>query len=179
MMGLRSLWCGVAAALVVIGMSGCENKAGTTAKAPAPAASFPPSLFLASAPADAKDIKDVKPTLKAGDKVAIMGRIGGGKEPFVNGRAMFTLVDKRVKACSDDPEDTCKTPWDYCCEAPEDLRANSATIQVLNSEGQPIKAGLDGVHGLKPLATITVVGTVANAEAGNLLVKAEGIYVAQ
>jgi hypothetical protein len=172
---MRLAMCVAVAGLVAVGA--CEQK---SAKAPTPvanAAAFPSSLFLASAPAETKDVKDVKPTLKAGDKVALAGRVGGVKEPFVAGRAMFNLVDKRVPACSDNPEDTCKTPWDYCCESSEDLMASSATVEVLGADGQTIKSGLEGVHGLKPLSRVVVVGTVATAEKGNLIVKAEGIWV--
>lgn len=172
---MRLVLCVALAGLATLGACGQKS-----AQAPAPvanAAAFPSSLFLASAPADVKDVKDVKPTLKAGDKISLCGRIGGGKEPFVAGRAMFSLVDKRMPACSDNPEDTCKTPWDYCCESAEDLMANSATVEVVGADGQMIKTGLEGVHGLKPLSRVVVVGTVASAEKGNLIVKAEGIWV--
>jgi hypothetical protein len=166
-------------AAVLAGAAGCDRKSEGTKTAATPAAALPASLFLAAAPADAKDVKDVKPTLKAGDRVVLAGRIGGSRAPFVEGRAMFTLVDHRLQTCADDPADTCTTPWDYCCEAPDVLNANMATVQVVNAEGQPLKAGLEGVHGLKPLARVTVVGTVTQAEKGNLLIKADGIYVAQ
>jgi hypothetical protein len=169
----------VAVGAALMGLVGCDDKPAATKTAAAPGVVLPASLFLAGAPADAKDIKDAKPTLKAGDKVVLAGRIGGSREPFVSGRAVFTLVDPRLKTCADDPADTCKTPWDYCCEAPEDLNANMATVQVVGAEGQPLKTGLDGVHGLKPLAKVTVVGTVAKADSKNLLVRAEGIFVAE
>jgi hypothetical protein len=176
---IGSVWCVAAALGLLFGATACEEKKAAAPAPTASAAAFAPSLFLTSAPLDVKEIKDVKPMLKQGDKVAIAGRIGGGKEPFVAGRAMFSLVDRRVRACSDDPEDKCTTPWDYCCEAPEDLVANSATVQVVGPEGQPVKAGLEGVHGLKPLSRVTVVGTVAQADKGVLVVKAEGIWVEQ
>ena len=164
---------------VMAGMIGCDRKPESPKTAAATGASLPASLFLTAAPADAKDVKDAKPSLKAGDKVVLTGRIGGSREPFVSGRAVFTLVDHRLKTCADDPDDTCKTPWDYCCEAPDDLNANMATVQVVNAEGQPIKAGLEGVNGLKPLAIVTVVGTVTQADKGNLLVSVDGIYAAK
>lgn len=163
----------------LFGLIGCDRKAESPKVAANPAVVLPAALFLAGAPADAKDIKDIKPSLKAGEKVVLSGRIGGSREPFVNGRAVFTLVDHRLKTCADDPDDTCKTPWDYCCEAPEDLNANMATVEVVSAEGQPLKTGLEGIHGLKPLSRVTVVGTVAQADSKNLLVKAEGIYVAE
>jgi hypothetical protein len=178
-MRMNMLFMAGIAATVVVGAPGCDRKSEGPKTAAAPAVGLPESLFLGAAPADAKDVKDAKPTLKAGDKVVLAGRIGGSRAPFVAGRAVFTLVDPRLPTCADDPADTCTTPWDYCCEAPEVLNANMATVQVVNAEGQPLKSGLEGVHGLKPLAKVTVVGTVTQADGKNLLVKADGIYVAQ
>jgi hypothetical protein len=166
-------------------MWACEKteeaaKSTGTGAAATPAAALPSGLFLVSAPGDAVAVKDVKAGLKPGDKVALVGRIGGSKEPFVDGRAMFTLVDGRVKACGeDDPDDQCPAPWDFCCEDKKDLRLNSATIRVLGPDGQPIKTGLKDVQGLKPLAKVTVVGTVAQAEAESFVVNATGMFVAK
>jgi len=154
-----------------------RTPSGGTPAAPAGGA-LPQGLFLATTPADAKDVKDAKPTLKAGDKVVLVGRIGGSDEPFVAERAMFTLVDRRLKACGEGAEkDSCKTPWDYCCEAREEITANSATVQVLGADGQPAKAELNGVSGLKPLAVVTVVGTVAKTKGENVVVNASGFFV--
>jgi hypothetical protein len=160
----------------------CEREAPPAANPPAKSAAvpaaLPSALFLAAAPADPKDIKDAKPALKAGDKVVLVGRIGGSVEPFVAERAIFTLVDRRMLACGEDsPDDTCPTPWDFCCEPRKDLTANSVTIQVVGPDAQPIKAELNGVRGLKPLATVTVVGVVTKAEGEGLVVSATQFYV--
>ena len=170
-------------AIALVGtLSGCDQGKPTTPVSSAGSSAMPAtlsaSLFLAAAPANPKDIKDAKPTLKAGDKVVLVGRIGGSDEPFVTERAIFTLVDRRLKACGEGTAmDSCKTPWDYCCEAREDITANSATVRVVGADGQPIKAELNGVKGLKPLATVTVVGTVATAEGENVVINVSGLYV--
>ena len=149
---------------------------GADSKADSP---FAPTLFLTAAPADAKDVKAAKSGLKAGDKVVLLGRIGGSEEPFVEERAMFTLVDQGLKYCGqDNKDDHCKTPWDYCCESADDIAANTATVQVVSADGKPLKTGLNGVRGLKPLAMVAVVGTVATAEGPNLVVNATGIHIA-
>ena len=59
-----------------------------------------------------------------------VGCIGGSKDPFVQGRAVFTIVDPTIincKAMGD--EEHCPTPWDYCCEPRENLKKNIATIE--------------------------------------------------
>src|SRR3954466_10961961 len=149
---LRILTAAVALA-VALAVPGCDRgkpaaSSTPTNAAPVPGA-LPQGLFLATAPADAKNVKDAKSSLKPGDKVVLVGRIGGSEEPFVEERAIFTLVDRRLKTCDEGTDmATCKTPWDYCCDAREDIPANSATVQVAGPDGQPVKAELNGVRGL-------------------------------
>jgi hypothetical protein len=170
----------LALAAALTATSGCgksEPAAKPSEKAPV-AVPLPENLFLTAAPKDAKDIKAAKVGLKAGDKIVIIGRIGGSEDPFVAGRAIFTLVDKSMKTCDEDsPMPGCKTPWDYCCDPREVITANSAVIQVVGPEGQPLKTSLNGIKGLKPQATVTVVGTVKQAEGQNVVINATGFYV--
>lgn len=168
-------------ALLALSVGSCDRKeasgstpANTNSAAPA---AIPAKAFLAAAPADAKPLKDVKATAKGGDKVVLVGRIGMGVEPFVKGRAVFTIVDLGVKHCGEEMKDTCPTPWDYCCEPSDVLAANSATIQFVNASGQPIHTELNGIHGLKPLAIVSVVGTVAEGNGNSLVIDADSLYV--
>lgn len=170
--------------VVALALTGCGDGKPSGQNAPvssnAMSANLPSGLFLAAAPTDAKDIKDTKAAAKSGENVVLVGRIGGSKEPFVAERAVFTLVDSRLKLCGENSaEDSCETPWDYCCDPRETITANTVTVQVVGSEGQPIKAELSGVKGLKPTAFVTVVGTVARAEGENFVVNATGLYVKQ
>jgi len=173
------------AAVLALSVGACDKKAPTSPPKPttttaAPAPALPANLFLTAAPADAKDVKDAKAAAKTGDTVVLTGRIGGSKEPFVPGRALFTLVDGHLPACGEtSKEDDCETPWDFCCEPRDTMTANTATVQVVGPEGQPLKTSLENVQGLKKLAKVTIVGKVAKAEPGNLLIEATGIYVTQ
>ena len=44
------------------------------------------------------------------DDVLIVGRIGGSSNPWIEGRAAFTIVDLSVKSCNDTLDDKCPTP---------------------------------------------------------------------
>lgn len=170
------------AVVPVLALAACDKPAASNApaKPAAPAAqsaAIPTALFLAEAPADAKEVKAAKAGAKVGDKVTLHGRIGGSVDPFVEGRAVFTLMDMELPPCNANPDDHCTTPWDYCCETAADIAASAATIQVAGADGMPIKAGLKGAGNLKELDEIIVVGKVAQAEAGKVLVvNADGIY---
>lgn len=161
-------------ALLCISIASCGKPATPP---PADARPIPADFFLASAPADAADVTAAKAAAKVGDQVSIRGRIGGTKKPFVEGRGMFTLVGEALPACSDNPDDHCKTPWDYCCETKADIAANSATIQLVDAAGAPLHADLNGQHGVKELSELIVIGTVAQADGPVFVVNATAAYI--
>jgi hypothetical protein len=173
------------ATLTLVALTACDKQESkpaapkpAAAGSPAPGATLPASLFLAAQPADAKPLEDAKKSAKAGDAVTLRGRIGGSEDPFVSGRAVFTLVGPGLKACSDNADDGCKTPWDYCCDTKEEIAAHSATIQVVDAAGAPLKLSVKGQNGLKELSDVIIVGKVAQAEGSVLVVNASGLYIA-
>jgi hypothetical protein len=147
---------------------------------PTTAPALPEGLFVTSAPADAKNIRDAKPAAKKKEVIVLRGRIGGSVNPFGENRAMFTLVDVRIPACGegDSKDDHCPTPHDMCCTPRSVLTANSATIQVVDEKGSLLKTSLKNVKGLIPLAEVTVKGTISQADGKAVLViNAAEIYV--
>jgi hypothetical protein len=133
------------------------------------------SYHAATAPANAKPVLEVRSSAAPGDEVVVKGRA----KDFVDGRAMVTLVDASLRACSDpgDPMgDACETPWDYCCIESDEVAASSATIEIRDASGV-LKHGLRGFHGLDHLDTVTVTGTVEKDEAGNMTVVAKNLHV--
>ncbi|HWL92098.1 MAG TPA: hypothetical protein VNT79_01065 [Phycisphaerae bacterium] len=140
---------------------------------------LPVGLFATVEPANAKSVEEVKSHAKVGDAVVLRGRIGGSVSPFVEGRALFTLVGNGLKACSDNPEDTCATPWDYCCETADEIAKHSATIQIVDLAGAPLKADLRGQHGIKELSEVVVVGKVVQAGERATIISATSIFAAK
>jgi hypothetical protein len=144
--------------------------------APAPGAGGPLAAFVApAAPGAAKSVLELRKSAAAGDEVSVVGRA----KDFVGGRAAFTLIDSSLRACSDegDPmEDSCETPWDYCCIDPQEVTAACATIEVRDAAGV-IKAPVQGVSGLDHLDTVYVNGVVEKDASGNLTVVAKSFHV--
>lgn len=143
------------------------------------AASLPTDFFLTKQPDGAKSVEEIKASAKAGDRVVIRGRIGGSKTPFVEGRAVFTLMGPGLKACSDNAEDKCKTPWDYCCETPESIAKHSAMIQVVDAAGNPLRVDFKGNNGLKELSEVVIEGSVKQATDKILVINATGLFIVQ
>jgi hypothetical protein len=143
-----------------------------------PSAGLPAGLILAAAPADARNVVDAKKEAKAGEEIVVQGKIGGQVKPFVEGRAIFQLVDSSLPTCSMNPGDNCETPWDYCCEPKDQIAAKSITVQVVGDDGKPLKVDLNGQGGLKPMAKVVVRGKVGERpDERTLTVRAEGIFV--
>jgi hypothetical protein len=170
------------AMVLVFLLSGCGG--GVTPQQPAapppPAATgpaLPESFILSAAPADAKDVSALKKDSKVGDEVVIRGQVGGSKAPIVEQRAIMTIVDMKLPACNVKPDDDCKTPWDFCCETPESLKANTASIQFSGTDGKPLRVDLRSVSGLNNLAVVVVKGKVVSREKDNLFINASGIYI--
>jgi hypothetical protein len=159
--------------------AGCDGGQKPEAAASAPGAeALPAGLIVTAAPADPKGVAEVRKTAADGDQVVVRGRIAGQEDPFTEGRAQFQLVDAGVKSCAEMEGDNCPTPWDMCCESPKDVAANSLTVQIVNSDGRPIKAELKGVGGMKPLSEVSVKGTLRKSADGKAFtVEAKELYV--
>lgn len=162
-----------AACAAVLLLSGCEKSATEeTSSNGASAASW----LLASAPADALPVGQVKADAAEGDRVIMLGRVGGQLKPISEGSPVFMVVDLQIPSCADmGDDDHCPTPWDYCCEPRDSLTANSATVQLVDAEG----AVLDTLVGasLEPLDEVIIVGTVGPRPTPEVLtIKATGVH---
>jgi hypothetical protein len=163
-------------ALATLLISGCGRDAQSAA--PSGAAVLPAALFVTTEPEGIQSVLEAKRDAREGDRVAVRGRIGGVREPFVSGRAVMTIMDMSLPTCADKPEDCCETPWDYCCETRADIVAHAATVQVSGENGAPLRADLKGAGGLAPLTEVVVVGRVGKTPSPTaFLVHAEAIYV--
>lgn len=157
-----------------------NSQSGASAPPKLTGVGLPAGLMTTGTVADATPVGKAKATAKQGDTVTVVGRIGGSRVPFNAGRAVFTIVDPSLKACSDISGDECKTPWDYCCEPSESLKANTATVEVVGADGRPLQFSVKGASGLQPLATVAVTGKVIEKnDQGVFLVRAEKISVKQ
>jgi len=172
---------GLTAVIMVAMAAGCDRSepaASSSGPHNTSSVTVPETLILASAPEGAQDLAAVKESAKPGDQVTIRGVIGGREEPLAENRAVFMLIDPSVTTCDRMPGDSCKTPWDACCEDPDLIKQKSATVQVVDAEGQPLKKGLSGVGGIAPNKPIIVKGVVREgSDAQNLVVDATGIHV--
>ena len=88
---------------------------------------------------------------------------------------LHQLVDHTLPDCTAlGGDDHCKTPWDYCCQSPEDMARGSATVEF-HSGDKPIAGTAQGFHGIDHLSEVVVAGTLEIDEHGNLRVVATSV----
>jgi hypothetical protein len=126
-------------------------------------------------PAGAKSVREARENVKDGDEVAIVGHIGGGSNPWVEGRAAFWIVDSSIKPCP--PGEGCKTPWDCCCVPKEDLLKAMATIKIIDDQGQTVPMDARKLLGVKESMTVVAHGRAKRDDKGNLTVLTDNLFV--
>ncbi len=158
--------------------AGCTQDEPTiteTTTAPAPAIDGS-QFILTEEPSEVATVIEAREKSEDGQDVVLVGRIGGSVNPWIKGRAAFSIVDQSLKACSDIPGDECKIPWDYCCET-QKLPTSMAFVKFVDDDGRPLKADARELLSLKELQTVVVRGKAKRDEAGNLTVLASGLFV--
>lgn len=153
---------------------GCgTSDVGQTAVAPQPSADGQ-QFVTTTEPADAVPVGTARESVQGEQEVALVGRIGGSAEPFVDGLAAFTIVDPKVPHCSAD--EGCPTPWDYCCTQ-DQVKDNIATVKVVDESGKPVAEDARQLLGVKELSTVVIQGKALRDDQGNLTVAATKVFV--
>ena len=132
--------------------------------------------LLTEEPVDVQEVTTARSSVQDQQTVAVVGRIGGSADPWVKGRAAFSIVDLSLTSCSDMPDHQCKVPWDYCCET-DKLAKATALVKIVDAQGRLLQADARQLLKLSELQTVVVRGTAQRDEAGNLTLLASGVFV--
>ena len=161
---------GLIVAVMLLVAAGCKDKG----QAEKPAIDGTPYL-LTSQPADPLEVRELLGQAKDGDEVMVIGRIGGELMPWVEGLAMFNLVDSSLVPCNEIPGDECPFPWDYCCDP--NVAASRTLVEIVDKKGSTVAEDARRLLGVTELQTIVVKGTARKDGDGNVTLIATGIFV--
>lgn len=131
-----------------------------------------PAYLLAEQPEGAVGVAAARRATE--EEITVIGRVGGSREPFVEGLAAFTIVDPEVPSCAG--EEGCPTPWDYCCQT-DRLKDNTAMVKIVGPRGKPVAADARALLGIRGLSVVVVRGDARRDDQGNLTVLGEKLYV--
>lgn len=154
---------------------GCSQDTKQAKPISAPTLNRSPFL-LSMEPQVATSVIKVRENASDGDDVVIVGRIGGSENPWIEGRAAFSIVDGSLKACSDIEGDNCPQPWDYCCETSK-LPNATALVKIIDDGGNLVTTDARELLEVKELSTVIVKGKAKRDDAGNLTVLANSVYI--
>jgi hypothetical protein len=158
-----------ALATLVCGLAACKGERQAPTTPPAAAAGLE-TFVLQAPPGQGLEVLAAKQAGNA-DKVVVQGRVAN----IVKGYAAFTLMDSKLPYCGEsNPEDKCKTPWDYCCEKPATRTQNAMVIELRDPSGKPIAT--PALPELRLLDVVTVVGKLTVDADGNAILAASGYY---
>jgi len=104
------------------------------------------------------------------DSAVVVGRVA----EMTKGFAAFRLVDAALDYCGQKRKDECATPWDYCCEAPDKIKAATISVQLVDANGKIVK--LDWGDDLRPCDLVALQGKVTKDEHGNVTVVATKFF---
>lgn len=165
--------------MVAVSVFGCADSTKMTPAVSSVKVDATPYL-LSTEPAGGLDVIAARESAKDEESIVVVGRVGGGLNPWVESLAAFQIVDPSILACSDEtPEGetcSCKTPWDYCCET-DKLPTAMALVRFEDEQGKVVAEDARKLFNVKELQTVVVKGIAKRDEVGNLTIIADGIYV--
>ena len=169
---IRQLVTGVIAATLLVSVCGLSSAQSTEAADKTTGKKY----LLEKQPEKSQDVVAVRKDAKDQQDVVVVGRIGGRKNPWVKDAAAFSIVDRSLTPCNEMEGDTCKTPWDYCCET--NLPKSTLLVMVYDADGKLVKKDARALLGLKELDTVVIEGKAKRDKAGNVTIVASKMYVA-
>jgi hypothetical protein len=158
----------LATAITVVMATGC-GKSPTDATA----AGVTRNVHLSQEPAGAVEVLDARDEAKDGEPIVLVGRLGGGLKPWIDGRAAFLLVDTRILPSCADPEH-CEAG---CPDCSKEMLAASAMVKFLGDDGKVLAVDARELLGVKDESTVVVRGIASRDATGNLSIAADGVFV--
>lgn len=161
-------------ALVSLLMVGCADPSVSASTATTPSSAATSTKYLlTSEPVDALDVLDVKEKLEDGQKVVVVGRVGGGYKAWIDGRAAFLLIDTRVESACEDG-DKCELGCPGCSKQ---MLEACTMVKFLGDDGKVMPVDARELLGLKDRQTVVIEGVASRDSTGNVSIAGQGIFI--
>lgn len=133
--------------------------------------------LLTEEPDDAIGVITTRKEAKDGDEIVLLGRIGGSKNPWIDGRSAFMLIDASMLIVGDGQEsEEGELCLDDCCAS---LRAECTTlVKLVDDQGRVLSVDARQLLGINVDDLVVVRGHVERDEQeGSFVVIADGVHV--
>lgn len=132
--------------------------------------------LLTSEPSGAVGVITAREDAKDGDELVMVGRIGGAENPWIDGRAAFTLLDTSMSVVAEG-EGNCESELclGNCC--PDALNACTVLVKVVDSNGKLVRVDSRELLGVLNSDMVVATGMAQRDENGNFVMLASGVYI--
>jgi hypothetical protein len=162
---------------LVAALTGCGGTSTPESAVSATTASVNGEKFLlADEPDGAIGVIEARDTAEDGQPIVIVGRIGGAENPWIEGRAAFTLLDASMALVADGTEsEEGEICLGDCCA--EERGKCTTLVKVVDADGKLVAADSRKLLGVTEADTVVVQGKASKDESGNFTVLAQGVFV--
>jgi hypothetical protein len=164
----------IAVSLLLLGALGCgkTNQASDTRGILSAQQS---KYHLASEPTGALAVKELLKTAQDDQEVVVAGRIGGGIDPWIEGRAAFILVDPQAAALAAGGVEICSD--EECSCLAEHLDGATVVVKFVDENGKTLPIDARELLGVKVLQNLVVKGKAKRIDGADLTIQATGVFV--
>lgn len=162
--------------LAIVTTTGCGTTADS-ATTTTNAADIDASQYrLADEPDGAVGVIVARESAEDAAPLVLVGRVGGDANPWIDGRAAFTLLDASMSVVAEgDGSGENEMCLGDCCAA--DRKNCTTLVKVVDEQGKVVPVDSRELLGLKESDMVVVKGTAKKDNAGNLVVLAKGVFV--
>lgn len=165
----------IACSLTVL--TGCGSSSNASMSPATQASDIDGAQFLLSEePAGARGVIEARESAKDGEALVLVGRIGGAANPWIEGRAAFTLLDPSMLVVdqSEGMEEGQLCTGD-CCAA--ELKECTTLVKIVDAGGELVPVDARELLGLHESDMVVVKGSAKRDESGNFQLLATGVHV--
>ena len=163
---------------ILAGVSGCGRPTSGATDPSSEAPAIDKSKYvLTEEPDGAVGVIIAREDANDQDDIVLVGRIGGRKNPWIEGRTAFMVIDASMTVVADGQESgSGQLCMDDCCAS---LRAECTTlVKSVDDQGKPLEIDTRELLDAKENDMVVVKGKVhRDDEQGTFTIVASGIYI--
>jgi hypothetical protein len=133
--------------------------------------------LLTSEPSGALPVLDAREELACDGSVTLVGMVGGAPAPLSKSQASFVVADPTLLADDGHDHHECGDDCPFCKRKHESQAQGLALVEIVDEQGVVVPIGAEALFGLAPETTVVVHGQAQIDSQGNLVVKAQGLYI--
>jgi hypothetical protein len=157
--------------------TGCGTSPNSSSTVPVASVSVDGSKYkLGAEPDGAVGVIAARESAEDGALLILVGRIGGAANPWIEGRAAFTLLDASLSVVAEEEK---TEEGELCtgdCCATERLNCTTL-VKVVDEQGQLVPVDSRQLLGVKESDLVVVQGTAQKDKHGNFVMLATGVYI--